>query len=161
MRWADAGAGYDDVVAGSHFVGVECEFVARSESEANAICQSRTAAEDYDGFAYKNITPVELAQLQALISGRPFASVFSDYKHLASASDQGPWVYRVPDEFALVLARMNDNDILTAAAKWLETEELQLMEWDEDAAVETLRGIREVARRVVPGKTSLLLWNSL
>jgi len=116
---------------------------------------------DYDGVAFKNVSIVELAQLHALLTRRTIAELLPEYKELASASDEGPWVYRIPDALTRAFAQMNELDVSNAAAEWLRTEELQAMGWDEDAALETLMGIRDVARKVVPGKTALLLWNAM
>src|SRR5258706_6748687 len=102
-------------------MGLESEFVALPESEAEAICKSSTAAADHDGVALKNVSIVELAQLHALISGRTFQAVLPEFKTLASASDEGPWVYRLPVDFTKSLAGMTANDVSRAAARWLET----------------------------------------
>ena len=114
----------------------------------------------------KAIDTIKLGTLSQILAGRPADDVdivasFMLDAVLHEASEDGPWVYLVPDDFTAKLATLDDETENRAARQWAETDEFKLSRWPQDAVREYLHDLVAHARRARADGKSLLLWMSL
>lgn len=141
-------------------MGVESELLLGAVDQADAMANAIDAAKDFDGIRIKGIDPVKLGTLYEKVLKKPSSSL--KMSPIAMASDEGPWVMRVPDTFVKALAKLSAPDRKTIAAWWAKTEEFVLdRRWEPPAVAATLDAISALAAKATAEKKKVFLWMSL
>lgn len=130
-------------------------------SESEAICQSFNPLEDWRGIESKGIGPVKVATLQSLLTGQNFDEVFCEYDHAIAASDEGPWVIRLPELLVERLAELDEYALERVAEELVETEEFERDGWPLAAVQVFLEALADLANVALANDSALFLWVGL
>jgi hypothetical protein len=83
------------------------------------------------------------------------------FDFLYENSDDGPWVYRVPEELVKLLATLDDTRQVNVAKSWAATDEFLLDRWPSSAVAEFLAEICDLARQAVDQDKGIVMWMCL
>jgi hypothetical protein len=103
-------------------VCVLTDFVVADDSDAQKLGDKLEAFDPIDA---KGLGQIEMGTLYAILSDTEYDESFlvDDESFAYTASDDGPWVQRVPEDMVRRLAAMTDDDLPRIAEAWSETEE--------------------------------------
>jgi len=142
-------------------VGVLSDLIVGDSGDAEKIAESVTPSEEFDGIDIKGIDTVKFTMLHALMTGRPYEELLSEYDPAFEVSEDGPWVYVIPDELVSRLASLHQHELRGIGDRWAQTDEFRLDGWEPDLVVTTLGQICEHAAKAFSSHRSLFLWMSL
>jgi len=148
-------------------MGVLSDIIIADRTEATSINAAEgNHLKQWDCLESKGIDTIKLGSLSRILAGRslddvPAVPVFMDNSLLDKYSDDGPWVYLVPDQLVSALAALDDDAEETVAASWAEIEEFRLSRWQPMDVQEYLHDLIEYARKARDQGKSLLLWMSV
>jgi hypothetical protein len=145
-------------------MGVLSDMVIADKSEAEAIGASSNPTAEWDGAAWKTIDPVKLGKLWSILKSEPIEldGVMANVHRiqlLHEVSDDGPWVYLLPDELRDALADLSGDepDVMQKTANiWGGTEELR--QWDQSDVEGVLQEMADLADTAQLKDKSLRLW---
>ena len=141
-------------------MGVESELLLGSVDQAGAMANAVDAAKEFDGIRIKGIDPVKLGTLYGKVLEKPSSSM--KMSPIAMASDEGPWVMRVPDTFVEALAKLPAAERKKIAAWWAKTEEFKAdRRWEAPAVASTLDAICALCEKAIADTKKAFLWMSL
>src|SRR5262245_42105299 len=94
-------------------MGVLSDIVIADKSEAKAVGASRNPTAQWEGAAWKTIDPVKLGKLWSILKSEPLElervmAKVRQIQLLHEASDDGPWVYLLPDQLRDALADLSN-----------------------------------------------------
>lgn len=129
-------------------MGVLTDIVVAQESEAERIAGSDVPAGEWPGVAGKGMTFVEWAVVWAAAVGDSsravgYVEILGDGL-LSQQSDDGPWVFKLPEGLVDVLAGLDSEAVQPLARALMETEEFG----PPEAMILGLRSAQERARRL-------------
>ncbi|MHB9118013.1 MAG: hypothetical protein ACYC2R_07040 [Burkholderiales bacterium] len=130
-------------------------------SETEAICQSPNPLENWRGIESKGMGPVKIATLQSLLTGQTFDEAFCEYDHAIEASDEGPWVIRLPDLLVERLAELDEYALECVAEELVATEEFERDGWPLEAVHVFLEALADLANVGLVNENALFLWVGL
>ena len=135
---------------------------ARSGAESVAI-PSTHDSRDADRIDIKGFDIVPLSKLWALLSNQEWnVSRIDAFEEVFAGSDDGPWIHRIPEDFANLLAGLDDGSRNLAASAWARTDELvDLAKRNPPLILQVLTSIVALARRARSLNQALYLWMSL
>jgi hypothetical protein len=144
-------------------VGVLTEVVVAEVAEAPEVLVGPRQPR-WTTLQLKGLDTIKLGTLAFILQDRDITDVdavvdYSEFELLASDSDEGPWVFRIPDDLITSLATAADVSLAEVSSKWAETEELEMDSWSEQDASEVVGEIAGLAR--LAGGRPVLLWMSL
>ena len=103
----------------------------------------------------RGIMPQHLSALNTILAGNALSAATS-YELVHQASEEGPWLYRIPDSLVLVLANLPHDKIGAAALEWNKNPDLRATE--TGSLRELIEGLCAVARRGRSEGKRLYLW---
>lgn len=114
----------------------------------------------------KNILDeLKVAQLQIIVMSGDLIEIMRAYDPaFVISEEEGPWVYKWPDEFVSRLAQLNAEELKHAAHEWYQIEDIQLLPVlfdDETYIYELLQQIQQFAVRAVNLKKHLFVLCSI
>jgi hypothetical protein len=142
-------------------VGVLSDLVVGDLGDAETIASSRAPSKEFDGIDIKGIDSVKFTTLHELVTGRPYEELVSKYEPTLEVSDDGPWVFVIPDELVSRLASLPQHELREVGTRWAQTEEFRLDRWEPGLVVTALGEICELAAKAFSSQRSLFLWMSL
>ncbi len=143
-------------------MGVLTDIVVADSSEAIAVAQSSVPSRDWEGIDAKGIEHVKLAQLSAILRDESYDPDFvTQIEDLAEVSEEGPWVFRLPQDFVHRLASLSEDQTPVVAEKWAKTEEFILDGWAASDVASVLSDLHRVAEIACSRDKALLMWMSL
>jgi hypothetical protein len=140
--------------------------IARPEEAAAINDPEADHLEQWDCLESKRIDTIKLDTLAEIVAcltagDGEAAATFKTGDVLHQRSDEGPWIYLVPDLLTSALAALDADAEESVAAKWAETEEFQLDRWQAVDVEDYLHDLIVYARKAREAGKSLLLWMSL
>lgn len=141
-------------------MGVLSDIVVAGHSDADAILAMDVPSEQLPGADVKGIDTIKLATLESILTGQPYEAV-ETHDPVASASDDGPWVFALRPTLVAALADASDPVLATTATAWAETEEFQLDGWPLEVVSSVLEDLRRLAKLATADDKQLFLWMSL
>ncbi len=144
-------------------MGLLTDFVIASPSEAAAICAAEGEhAERWPCVQLKRVDTVKLSTLAAELGvGQVAAALEGDDQLVFSRSEEGPWVFHLPESLTAALAALPPEEVAGVAERWGKHEELVLDGWEPADVVEVVEQLRALAARARDGGKQLLLWMCL
>jgi hypothetical protein len=142
-------------------MGVLSDLVVANEADAERVAHTQVPSQAFGGIDVKGIDSVRFATLHSILTGRSFEELLPSYEPAFSASDDGPWVFRLPDELVTRLANLTDSERQSIAERWAATEEFELDDWDATMVAETFEAICGQAANAESTKRALFLWMCL
>jgi len=140
-------------------MGMLTDFILAEPSDATAICRSWPQRDKWPCLRMTWLDNSMLAALalawndeslaEKLESGAPVA---------AKTTNEGPWVFCLPDDFRDRLAALTPEQAPAVAQAWAQQEAPQSGGWAADNLEPILDNLREFAQRAVREGKSILLW---
>jgi len=137
------------------------DFVVLPDADLTRLAAARSPAAELGGVHLKGIDPVKVAQLHAILTGRPIRDVFAAYDPVVSVSEEGPWIFRLPVELVNRLAAVGTEESEGAVARWAASEEVVLDRMTPDQMAEAFRALMTLAQRAESAGQSVFLWLSV
>jgi hypothetical protein len=129
----------------------ECDFEESPSSRFPTFCAKRTDV-------------VKLLGLQSLLSGISTETLLKSLDELVIPSpspEEGPWVFRVPEDVVSALSTASPQDLTRLASEWANTEEWKLDGGTPDNIGELLVGLSGLFRRAKSEGKNAYLWACL
>jgi hypothetical protein len=148
-------------------MGILSDIIIANRDDAASINAARGEhLKQWDCLEAKGIDTIKLGTLSQILADRPvddinFVAKFMMDSILDQASDEGPWVYLVPDHLQSALIGLDEEAEESIAGKWAATEEFRLDRWKAVDVEEYLHDLVIQARKARDADKSLLLWISL
>lgn len=148
-------------------MGVLADIIVANRDEAAAInAAGGDHLRQWDCLESKGIDTIKLGTLSQILANRSPDDVDTVVKFMTGdlldqSSDDGPWIYLVPDSLRDALAALDEDTEESVASKWARTEEFQLDRWLDEDVNEYLHDLVLRARKARETGKSLLLWMSL
>jgi len=148
-------------------VGILSNIIVADRNEASAInAAGGSHLKRWPCLESKGIDQVKLGTLSQILNNRPIDDVNTVAAFMVDAmldkrSDEGPWVFLVPEQLQSALASLDEEAQDSVAEKWAATEEFILDRWQPADVEEYLKDLVAHARKSRAAGKSLLLWMSL
>lgn len=148
-------------------MGVLSDIIIADTNEASPINAARgTHAKSWSCLESKGIDTIKLGTLSQILNNRSVDDVntvatFMIDQVLDKKSDEGPWVYLVPEQLHSALLSLDEDAQESVAEKWAATEEFTLDGWQAADVEEYLGDLIAHARKARDAGKTLLLWMSL
>src|SRR5687767_4372724 len=136
-------------------MGVLSDLVVAPEGHADLILAEGNPSRAFGGIDIKGIDTVKFGTLHSILTGRSFEELLPEYDPVATASEEGPWVFRIPPELVSLLAGLQGPEKDRVARQWASTEEFELSGWDATEVAEALDSIGGLARQSVEAGAGL------
>ncbi len=143
------------------------DIIIADRTEAAAINAAGSAhLKQWPCLESKGIDTIKLGTLSQILNNRSVDDVNAVATFMADAvvdqkSDDGPWVYFVPEQLQVAIASLDEDAQESVAEKWAATEEFTLDRWQPADVEEYLHDLVAHARKASGAGKSLLLWMSL
>ena len=114
------------------------------------------------GLDIKGTGLIELSTLYAIATGTAFDPALDSFPPVSGEeSEDGPWVFRFPDELVEALSSATPADIKRIAMEWSQTEELQQSGWPEAEVAQRLSEMSAFALKARAAAKPVHVWTSL
>ena len=148
-------------------MGMLSDFVVANHDSGPAIGDTERPSEQWPCLeGWKGVETIKLSTLHFSITGQ--AASVDDVVDLSATfelsggnPDEGPWVLKFPAVVVSSIAGLTEETIGPIAAKWAETEELQMDGWSPEDAGQFISQLHSLASRTISEGKSLYLWISL
>ena len=143
-------------------MGVLSDLVPAKAKDAVRIAKAANPSEEFGGIDVKGIDTVKLAQLHAIVTKQKYKDVLGDYDPLETGTEEeGPWVFRLPDELVDALVALDAAGRKRTAKDWAKIEEFDADGWSATEVARALDAICDLAKKTRAAKKVLFLWTSL
>ncbi|HXS72651.1 MAG TPA: hypothetical protein VN725_01300 [Rhodanobacteraceae bacterium] len=143
-------------------MGIITDFVIALDSDAEAIGQSASPADQWPTVQAKGVETVKLASLYCVAIGTPYGKqIQRSFSLVGGDKDEGPWVFQFPSEVLHAIASIDDARLPSVAKEWAATEELRRDGWAEGNATSFIVQLRAHAQQAIAGGLSMFLRLSL
>lgn len=148
-------------------MGVLSDIVIAHRNEAAAINAAGGAhLKSWHCLESKGIDTIKLGTLSQILNNRSVDDVnsvatFMMDQILDQKSDEGSWVYLIPEQLQSALLSLDEDAQESVAEKWAATEEFALDQLQTADVEEYLGNLVAHARKARDAGKSLLLWMSL
>jgi hypothetical protein len=146
-------------------MGVLTDFVIADRTDAHRVCYSKCPSRDFTGLNVKGIDIVTLGALNAILTGGEFDPGFMDMGDgfICCGGEDGPWVFEVPADLVQRLAKLNEDQLVSAAIKWAATEEFspKYANWPIERVHQVLGDLTILCKRAAGERKSVLMWMCL
>ena len=137
---------------------VTTDLLVADAREARAVADDPAPRARWPGLDARGVDQVKLGILWALLAGREYRDeLVLEFVPLHEVSENGPWVFRVPDPLVALLAEADDGRASRAAPAWAASDELALDGWDAESAAALLEDLRGLARGARAADKPLLM----
>jgi hypothetical protein len=141
-------------------MGVLTDIIIADETEAESIGKANVPCESWSGMDAKGIDQIKLGMLLSIVSHQPYITdLINEFTLLHEESDDGPWIYIIPQRLVSALAVLNDETLEQVAKEWSEIEEFN--RWKKNDVAVILNEICALAKNALIQKKALLMWMSL
>ena len=113
-------------------MGMRVNVVVADLEDAGAIIESEKPVEEWKGFEANGLDPAKFAMLHALLSGELFDEALDECGPLHAASDEGPWLMKLPDDSVAHLAELEEDALDQVGGELAATEEFEEDGWSVD-----------------------------
>lgn len=113
-------------------MGMRVNVVVADLEDAGAIIESEKPVEEWKGLEANGLDPAKFAMLHALLSGELFDDALDECGPLHAASDEGPWLMKLPDDSVAHLAELEEDALDQVGGELAATEEFEEDGWSVD-----------------------------
>lgn len=144
-------------------MGVLSEFFIAAAPEVQDAREQLSEAGPHPQFntwPMKGLTNVEVCSLEGILTDVSIEDCLDRMgTPVLDFGKNGPWVYRVPDRLIEQLNEVEPNELVEAAAKWAETDELK--GWRRSDVKAVIEGLQDLAASALANSKQVFLWISL
>lgn len=141
-------------------MGVLVNVVVAEPDDAAAIIESSKPIEEWKGFEAKGLDQAKFAMLHALLTGELFDEALGDCGPIYAASDEGPWLMKVPDESVERLAGLEEDALDRIGEELAATEEFEQDGWPVDEVKGIVTELADLAGMAVAQGKAIFVWMS-
>lgn len=139
-------------------MGMLVNVLVADTEDAGAIIESSKPVDEWKGFEAKGLDQAKIAMLHALLTGELFDEAMGDCGPLYAASDEGPWLMKLPDESVAHLARLEEDAIDQVGGELAATEEFEQDGWPVDDVVRIVAELADLAGVARAQGRSVFIW---
>ena len=139
-------------------MGMLVNVVVAAREDAGAIIESSKPIDEWKGFEAKGLDQAKFAMLHALLTGELFDEAMGDCGPLYAASDEGPWLMKLPDETVVHLTRLEEDAIDQVGEELAATEEFEQDDWPVDEVVRIVTELADLAGVARAQGRSVFIW---
>jgi hypothetical protein len=139
-------------------MGMLSDFFVASPSDAVTYTED-TPFPAADCCQYKDLSPLQGAQILAVIRGVPYdVSLLHEFPLVHEAGEDGPWTVKIPDDMTAALAHLKESDVGSQALAWSGATKEEL-NWDASDFEPIVRDLIKLAYAAQESGKSLFLCN--
>jgi hypothetical protein len=147
-------------------MGILTDIFIASAAEATHLEARRSPLSKYVGADIKSIGLVEMACLQCIFNRENPSDadhvmcLIESFSLVQEVSEEGPWVYQVPDMLTEALAKASQIELDQIRTQWYKTEEMKdhARRYLQDEHHDPLQILAHLAAQAKQVKKSLFLW---
>jgi hypothetical protein len=132
--------------------------VVAGAEDAEAIIESPKPVEEWKGIEAQGLDQAKFALLHALLTGELFDEALDECGPLYAASDEGPWLMKLPDESVERLARLEDEALAQVGEELAATEEFEEDGWPIDEAQALVAELADLAGVAAAQGKAIFVW---
>ena len=139
-------------------MGILTNIIAAEEDEVEAIGDSLQPADEWSGISLRDVSIAKVATLHSLLTGDAFDDAAAQCEPVYISPAEGALVLRLADELKERLAGLDEDALEAVAAELAATEEFEMAGWDEEAVMEMLADLADLARLAESQEQTLFVW---
>ncbi len=139
-------------------MGMRVNVVVADLEDAGAIIESEKPVEEWKGFEANGLDPAKFAMLHALLSGELFDEALDECGPLHAASDEGPWLMKLPDDSVAHLAELEEDALDRVGEELAATEEFEEDGWSADEVKGFVTALADLAGVARAQGQALFVW---
>ena len=139
-------------------MGILTNIIAAEEDEVEAIGDSLQPADEWSGISLRDVSIAKIATLHSLLTGDLFDDAAAQCEPVYISPAEGALVLRLADELKERLVELDEETLDAVAAELAATEEFESAGWDEEAVVEMLTDLADLARLAESQDQVLFVW---
>ena len=112
----------------------------------------------YKGTNVDGLDPLMLLALHSLLAEKPLEQMVAQYEPVALASEEGPWLVRIPPDLLAILADVAPHDIEALAGRWVQTDQLRGTGWSQNDMRIFIEPLILYAQSIAGSDKELFLW---
>lgn len=112
----------------------------------------------FKGTNVDGLDPLMLLALHTLLTETPIEVLVDLYQPIAEASDEGPWLVKIPSDLLGILSNIAPHDIEMTAVKWAQTEPLRESGWSMEDMEIFLEPLILHAQSIAGSGKEIFLW---
>jgi hypothetical protein len=134
------------------------DLLVASPDDVPNILASEYPLGTYKGTNVDGLGPLNLAVLQTIFTAEDTNQVLEKYQPIAEASQEGPWLIKLPAELIECLASLAPEDHAAMAVQWASTEPMQAEGLHEQTAQQLIGQVAYYAQNASFEGLDLYLW---
>lgn len=127
-------------------------------ADIEEIGESSHPIENWRGFEIRGIDTAKMAMLHAILTGQTFDEAFGEYLLAYEASEDGPWVAKIPNEPMERLAEMEDEVLEQIGEELAATEEFENEGWPVEEVQIFLAELAALAGIAIVQRKAMFIW---
>jgi hypothetical protein len=112
----------------------------------------------FKGTNLDGLDPLMLLALHSMLTQTQIEELVALYDPVAQASEEGPWLIRIPPGLLMLLADIAPHEIDPMAERWVQTEQLRGSGWTQEDMYIFLEALILYAQLISGGEKQLFLW---
>ena len=142
-------------------MGVLTDLIIADKSDAEIVANSIGPTEEWKGFDAKGHNEITLGHLLCILRGEEFdETVWDEFPLLAQATEDGPWVFDLPDDLTVKLSQLNEDEIPAVVSEWLADND-DMKGFDNNYAESFIREFKLLAAESINEQKPILMWMCL
>jgi hypothetical protein len=139
-------------------MNVLADLILADSDDVADIVASEYPLGTFKGINVDGLDPPKVAALHALLSGKNYEELLSQYRPIARASPNGPWLVQLPRELIERMAGLAPHEHVPTALEWLRTDPLIGANWSEHDAGSMVSQVGYLAQTAKFEEKEIFLW---
>ena len=139
-------------------MGMRVNVVVADAEDAGAIIESEKPVEEWKGFEANGLDQAKFAMLHALLSGELFDEALDECGPLYGASDEGPWLMKLPDDSVARLAELDEDALDQVGEELAATEEFEEDGWSAEEVKGFIIQLADLAGVAMAQGRAMFVW---
>mgnify|MGYP003433986547 FL=1 len=139
-------------------MGMLVNVVVADAEDAGAIIESEKPVEEWKGFETRGLDQAKFAMLHALLSGELFDEALDECGPLHAASDEGPWLMKLPEDSVAHLAELEEDALDRVGEELAATEEFEEDGWSAEEVKGFVIQLADLAGVAMAQGRAMFVW---
>ena len=139
-------------------MGMRVNVVVADAEDAAAIIESEKPAGEWKGFEAHGLDQAKFAMLHALLSGELFDEALDECGPLHAASDEGPWLMKLPEDSVAHLAELEEDALDRVGEELAATEEFEEDGWSAEEVKGFIIQLADLAGVAMAQGRAMFVW---
>jgi len=137
---------------------VSTNIVIGNLSDIEEIGEASWPIENWRGIEIRGIDTVKMATLHTILTGQTFDEAYGEYLLAYEASEQGPWVAKIPNDPMERLAELKDEVLEQIGEELAATEEFERDGWPVEEVQLFLTELASLAGIAIVQRKAMFIW---